>query len=374
MKFTVERGGGSSDMRVAGQVRQPAQEWEPEWQYAVKRAPLTYFAASIWEGEIAIPWTSLEMPPPKPGTTIPFQFTRYAGNIQRTAELNQRVSTWAPVSNLWHVIVPETFGELILRANIRFLRKYGKFMEGKQVCQVSSVNQLQMLVRGRSGICRSISMSWHAVAKLPSLDQRYSWLPQLDVTPYDERQFSDRHGKLVEGNFTRPARFQVEAVPRRGRASSIIGNLSKRISGKVRIHCRLRRKTEMNWKCSKSVCKRAPVFGIYQTNPHRHFGKSIVQLFGREGRMQHYETDIKTCRVDWMNQNIGAVNGPAWWEIPVIRKQEQRLDFHILDNRYGFTTISFPQQVDLRGAPFSDGAMTSISRQRLAESKLAPFR
>ncbi|NMA43539.1 MAG: hypothetical protein GX946_09190 [Oligosphaeraceae bacterium] len=377
MKFTVERGGGSSDMRVAGQVRQPAQEWEPEWRYAVKRTPLTYFAASIWEGEIAIPWTSLEMPPPKPGTTIPFQFTRYAGNIQRTAELNQRVSTWAPVSNLWHVIVPETFGKLIFAGQAPVFRfeKYGKFMEGE--AGLSGVFSKPVADAEFEGRVWHLQNYQHVLArhqqKLPSFDQRYSWLPQLDIkkkTPMMMNwRFSDQHGKLAGGQIVTEASplFQVEAVPLYSQNKvQIIGNLSKlNIKEGMRIHCRLLSENGDELEMQQISLQEGTRFfeGALPLGklPTDTTGKVMVQLLDGEGRMQHYETDIKNLpRPEWMNQNIGAVNSPPpGWETPVIRKQEQSLDFHILDNRYGFAAISpFPQQIDLRGAPFSDGAMT----------------
>ncbi len=103
MKFVVERAGGKTDLRYKNWNIQPASGWNPEWQYKSRILPGEFLVKNIWEGEIAIPWKSLEMTPPPPGELlqVPATLVRTHGNKKFYSSPLPRQSSWTRVSSPW---------------------------------------------------------------------------------------------------------------------------------------------------------------------------------------------------------------------------------------------------------------------------------
>ncbi len=117
--FMIERAGGKSEWRYHLWDNRPRDEWNPEWQYRARIIPDRFFEGSVWEAEMAIPWTALDMTAPKEKVELPAQMVRFHGN-SRTTSVGTRMSSWAGVTHEWHLPDPNTFGTL-------------EFMPGKPV-------------------------------------------------------------------------------------------------------------------------------------------------------------------------------------------------------------------------------------------------
>ncbi len=374
MKFSLERGGGTSDMRVAGQVRQPAAEWEPQWQSAVRIVPLDYFAANIWEGEIAISWATLEMEPPKPGDELPFQFTRYAGNTRRSVELNNRITVWAPVPSVWNIIDPTGFGKLIF-GNDGPVFQFGEYTDpasgeygfGGDMTRKSPGANLSARVWAAS----NYSKVYGQAKALPVADWKISWIEKSTVREKSPAIFNWRLDDAVgpvAGNeiiCDLSPLFLVEAAPIYSQEKVVIlGNLSKLdISNGMRVVSTLKNSA------GKTVAEKSQPLAAgakyfeealsLDKLPVNEEGQLRVVLQKNQKELHSYDYKFKNpARPEWMNQTYGKVTAPPpGWQSPVVEAGKDSVKVRILDNHYQFGAGFLPDEIALRGAEFSNGAM-----------------
>lgn len=95
--FMVNHAGAFAEELCVSAVRDLA--WNGEWQCAAGRLD------GAWCAEMAIPWRTLDLSAPEPGT-------RLRANLARNAAAVQELSAWAPVRGGFHD--PERFGTLVL--------------------------------------------------------------------------------------------------------------------------------------------------------------------------------------------------------------------------------------------------------------------
>ncbi len=373
VRFVVERGGGHADMRAKGQVKQPADDWNPEWKRAGRLIAQSYMSAYTWEMEIAIPWASLGISCPKNGDMIPAQFMRCIGNIRRDVTgTPDRVVTWSPVPKGRDWINPQDFGQLFFCGDKPVFRAAPDSAFGvKGSCTTPVKSTLDGMVWeiGRSG-------SPLKKAKALATDgMNLSWPGQLEVlrsTPAMMYwRLSDDDGIVAAGKYTAILEppFKVQTAVNYYRESLIaLGELQDISIGKdFRVEMELHGKDgQLLERSGKPL---APGAGYFELEcPVRkltvdHEAVVTVKLFNAADKVLYTFTDtVKRLQSPaWMHaDSLGQVSvPPPGWKTPAVKSGAEYIDVKTGMNTYRFGASSIlPESVTLRNDLFSDGGFT----------------
>ncbi len=371
MKFSLERGGGTGDIRVAGQVRLPAEEWNPAWQAACRILPQAFFAANIWEAEVAIPWSTLEMSMPKPGDVLPLQITRYAGNVRRTPDVNHRQSTWAPVPSIWNIIDPTGFGRVIFGGDAPVFRfgSYADFAGGTggvkgTLTAAAPTARLTARIWDTADYNKVFAQTAEAVSG-PEVDWRRELPIAVRQPVMMQWKLTDDAGEIAGAQLLCEVipPFSVAIAPVFSRDAVVfLGDLAKiadRNGMKVinRLSAADGTKVEREIEAAAADFETALPLADFPVNAELTAESTLLDATGNV--RYRVEKKIRNVpRPEWMSRHPGEVTvPPPGWTALRVNREAHAIVTEAADNSYTFTDSFLPEAIGLAGKAFSAGAM-----------------
>ena len=368
VRLIVERAGGRADMKAKGQVKQPPQQWNPEWKSAGRLIAQSYMSAYTWEVEAAIPWKSLDIPSPEKGTIIPAQFLHCFGNIRKDLNGNpDRAVTWTPVLKGRDWINPHEFGLLHFCGDLPVFRADKEVVFGvKGSCTAPIKGELSGLLWeiGKS------SQPLRTAKKIATNGMNIDWPEKVsadcDIHSMMYWRLNDEHGTVAAGRYTTTLTpiFKVQAEINHQEMSFIgMGNLAPLgLKGKHTVRIELKDtagkvlgKTALNLKDKENYYEFK--FNISGVKP----GTELIlnaQLLDAKGSVKNTFSTKKTVlkRSAWMDADeLGkAVVPPPGWTTPEVKFRNGKIMITTGLNTYQFGKDSIlPEQVFLRGEAFA---------------------
>ena len=370
VRFITERAGGYADMKAKGQVKQPPEQWNPMWKRASRLTAQSYMSAYTWELEVAIPWQSLNLAEPKPGTVIPAQFLYCFGDIRKDVNGNpDRVVTWAPVPKGRDWVNPRDFGEL------HFAGEKPVFQADREPVFGVKGNCTAPIKGNLSGLLWEIGKSGQPLRtakKIPTNGININWPEKVNTNKtFNSMMYwrlTDEFGTVAAGRYTttlEPAFKVTSAVNHQQRKIITIGDVSD-LNLKNDHFADIILKDKQN----KVIHKKSVTVNKKYSRFELNFDISKIST-PAEVLLQATLRDAKNTTKFTFNDKLDILNRPAWmnadylgkvtepppmWHTPEISQKDGKIKITVNNNSYIFGSESLlPEKVFLRNKLFSDG-------------------
>lgn len=375
-QFVMERGGGTYDARSRGYQKMPAGEWNPKWRAACRIIPKAFFATNIWEGEIAIPWAALDIAAPARLGELACQVARHGGNTLISAELPDRVSSWAPVGDVWALMATDRYGKLIMGGELPVMTdcRYIDFSSG-EVAVEGTVSDPAAEV----GV---VLRAWDSA----NFEKRFL-LAESKVTGggFDIRRtveidvpkngmmywiLNDRHGKLAgtkaQTRLTPPWSVEVAQLRSQDKLVLIQNDLSRiAVSNGSKVEITITgadgvvvgRKTVALPPKPKFFEAEISTAGLADGAE----AMMTAAVIGGNGRTLYTcrETFTKIPAPEWLNGNPGAVTAPPiGWEPIKVTADADGITTAVRSHAYRFSHGIFPEEIVLNHRPITTEAVS----------------